>query len=107
MNDNIQISIYSSYIYLDADERRLFAQNEFTHDDITVTEQEPINKQLTNEIQCIISYEPILSGTLYWECAQCRSVCSGDCIRAWFVQSKTCPVCRKSYSFTQLYKNCQ
>jgi len=65
----------------------------------------PINHKLPADAECIITYEPIPVGGMYYKCDQCIAVYNYEAIRYnWLHYSKKCSYCSKPIK--ELFKYC-
>ena len=65
----------------------------------------PINHKLPSDATCVITYEPIPAGGMYYKCDQCVAVYDYEAIRYnWLHYSKKCGYCSKPIK--ELFKYC-
>ncbi len=65
----------------------------------------PINHKLPSDAECIITYEPIPLGGMYYKCDQCIAVYDCEAIRYnWLHYSRNCGYCSKPIK--ELFKYC-
>ena len=53
---------------------------------------------ISNDVSCVITMEPIIENTDIVKCSQCNQICMMEALNEWFKISKTCPHCRASQS---------